>query len=60
MLTYCPSLYDLTSPDGSTLDDVMEVIVAKNRYNAEGSVFLHMDPMTLDCRDLAPDWKPTP
>jgi replicative DNA helicase len=60
LLTYCPSRYDLTSPDGSTLDDVMEVIVAKNRYNAEGSVFLHMDPMTLDCRDLAPEWKPTP
>ena len=56
LFTYCPSMYGLRSPHGAALDGILEVIVAKNRYNAEGSVFLHIDTVTSDCRDLAPEW----
>ena len=53
LLTYCPSLYDLKAPDGTDLDGIMEVIIAKNRHSTEGSVHLSFDSSTLECKNLA-------
>jgi replicative DNA helicase len=53
LMAYCPSMYGLKSSDGSDLDGLLEIEIVKNRYNSLGSIFLHLDPMTSDCRGLA-------
>ena len=53
LLTYCPSLFGLKAPDGTDLDDIMEVIIAKNRHSGEASVHLSFDVSTLECKSLA-------
>lgn len=52
LLAYYPSQYGLTSPDGGDLTGVFELIIAKNRYGVEGSVYLHHDDWTRDCKTI--------
>jgi replicative DNA helicase len=54
LLTYSPSEYNLSAPDGGDLTNVLELIIAKNRYGVEGSVYLDYDYWTYDCKTITP------
>jgi replicative DNA helicase len=52
LLAYYPAEYGFSSPDGADLSHVLELIIAKNRYGNEWSVYLEYDSRTKDCRSL--------
>ena len=47
LLTYCPSMYGVCSSDDTDADQLLEIIVAKNRYNSLGSLHFALDSTTM-------------
>ena len=55
MFIYRPDMYGLTSPDGESLEDFAEIIIAKQRNGPSGSVNLIWNAESATYEPLAPD-----
>jgi replicative DNA helicase len=57
MFIYRPDIYGLKSPDGSSLEGVAEIIIAKQRNGPTGSVDLMWNANSASYENLAPEFR---
>ena len=54
MFIYRPDMYGLTSPDGESLEDFAEIIIAKQRNGPPGSVYLMWNAESATYESIVP------
>ena len=54
MFIYRPDMYGLTSPDGESLEDFAEIIIAKQRNGPPGSVYLRWNAESATYESIVP------